>query len=65
MYPPAINKLGHCYFSGFGVKMDKMIAIGYYKQAAEEDNDEALVNLGTAYLMGIDKVLDKNPVLAY
>lgn len=45
--------------------MDKMIAIGYYKQAAEEDNDEALVNLGTAYLMGIDKVLDKNPVLAY
>lgn len=34
MHAPAINKLGHCYFSGFGVKSDKMIAIGYYKQAA-------------------------------
>lgn len=45
--------------------MDKMIAIGYYKQAAEENHDEALVNLGTAYLMGIDKILDKNLALAY
>ncbi len=45
--------------------MDKMIAIGYYKQAAEENNDEALVNLGSAYLLGIDKILEKNPALAY
>lgn len=45
--------------------MDKMIAIGYYKQAVEKENDEAYVNLGTAYLMGIDKVLDKDPKLAY
>ena len=34
LYAPAMNKLGHCYYSGFGVKMDKRISIGYYTQAA-------------------------------
>ena len=52
-----MNKLGNCYFSGFGVKMDKRIAIGYYKQAAEEGNDEAMVNLGTSYYLGVDGIL--------
>jgi TPR repeat protein len=45
--------------------MDKSIAIGYYKQAAERGNDEAMVNLGTVYFTGIDKVLEKNLSLAY
>lgn len=60
-----MNKLGNCYYSGFGVKVDRRIAIGYYKQAAEAGNDEALINLGTAYYRGVDGILEKNHHLAY
>jgi TPR repeat protein len=33
-YAPAKNKIGNCYFSGFGVKEDRKVAIGCYIEAA-------------------------------
>ena len=29
-YPPAKNKIGDCYFSGYGVHLDRQLAIGCY-----------------------------------
>ena len=33
-FPNAKNKIGDCYFSGFGVKQDQQLAIGCYLEAA-------------------------------
>ena len=32
-YAPATNKIGDCYFSGFGVKQDRKLAVGCYANA--------------------------------
>ena len=52
-YAPAKNKLGDCYFSGYGTREDRKLAMGCYLEAADDGNSEAMVNLGTIYLNGI------------
>lgn len=52
-YPPAKNKLGDCYFSGYGTRENREVALGCYLNAADDDNSEAMVNLGTIHLNGI------------
>lgn len=37
-YPPAKNKLGDCYFSGYGTKEDRKLAMGCYLEAADDEN---------------------------
>jgi TPR repeat protein len=59
-YSPAKNKIGDCYFSGFGVRQDKKLAIGCYIEAAEMNNSDAMVNLGTIYLKGIPGMINKD-----
>jgi TPR repeat protein len=59
-YAAAKNKIGDCYFSGFGVKEDRKLAIGCYIEAAQLNNSDALVNLGTIYLNGIPGLIDRD-----
>ena len=33
-YAPARNKMGDCYFSGYGISLNRELAIGCYLQAA-------------------------------
>ena len=56
-YSVAKHKIGDCYFSGFGVKEDRKLAIGCYVEAASKKNSDAMVNLGTVHLNGIPGVI--------
>ena len=49
--------MGDCYFSGYGVRQDRQLAIGQYMEAAEDGNSDAMVNLGSVYLNGVPGVL--------
>ena len=64
-YASATNKIGDCYFSGFGVKQDRKLAIGCYANADKMNNSDAMVNLGTIYLNGIPNLIERNYNLAY
>jgi TPR repeat protein len=56
----AKNKIGDCYYSGFGVSEDQKLAIKWYSEAAQLNNSDALVNLGTIYLNGIPGLIERD-----
>ncbi len=64
-YSAAKNKVGDCYFSGYGVRQDRRLAIGCYLDAAQLKNSDAMVNLGTIYLNGIPNMIERNYNEAY
>lgn len=64
-FPAAKNKIGDCYFSGYGLKQDRQLAIGCYLDAAEQGNSDAMVNLGTVYLNGVPNLVEKSYKKAY
>ncbi len=51
-----MNKLGDIYHSGFGVPKNQKEALKYYKMAADLNDAEALLNLGSIYETGYDGV---------
>lgn len=48
-YPPAINRLGDFYFSGYGCKRDPETAFMFYENAASEGYLQSFVNMGILY----------------
>ena len=51
--PIAKNMIGMLYHNGLGVDIDVALAVSYYKQAIEQDNNKyALYNLGNIYHTG-------------
>jgi len=49
-------KLGDCYKYGWGVEINYQVAVGWYKKAVEQGNEEAMQELGEIYLDGCDGV---------
>jgi len=48
----AQNKVGNCYYNGWGVTQDYAKAVEWYKKAAEQGSDAAQNNLGFCYENG-------------
>lgn len=59
-YMPAKNKVGDCYFNGYGTDENKQVAMGFYAEAAQAGNSDAMVNLGSIYLKGIPEIIQKS-----
>ena len=64
-HPAAKNKMGDCYFSGFGIRQDRKLAVGCYIEGAELSNSDSMVNLGTIHLNGIPNLVEKSYNEAY
>lgn len=52
-YGPAQIELGRCYYNGWGVEPDMIVAAECFRKAAEQDNDEAQRLLSVCYSEGI------------
>jgi hypothetical protein len=48
----AQNKLGECYYNGYGVDEDNDEAFKWFTEAAEQDNIDAMRNIGECYYYG-------------
>ena len=44
--------MGHMYFQGQGVPQDYANAVEWYRKAAEQNDAQALYNLGVMYVQG-------------
>lgn len=50
-YPPALNKLGNFFYSGYGVeRIDMKKAIEFYEKAAQMNDADSLINLGLYFI---------------
>lgn len=64
-YPPALYKLGLCFYYGYGLPADNKTALEYFRKAAEKEYASAIYMIGDFYQKGIVVKKEEDKAIEY